>query len=173
MVVEKLVLGWLRTNCYILINGNDCLIIDPAADAKVIEQKIKGLNLLGLIVTHYHPDHVGAVKELTKKFNVEVYTSRNLDEKEYTISNFVFDVIYTPGHSNDSITLYFKEDKIMFTGDFLFKETIGRTDLPTSSRKEMLKSIEKIKTYDNCVIYPGHGKQTELDYEKKNNQFLY
>lgn len=173
MVVEKLVLGWLRTNCYILINGDDCLIIDPAAKFKLIDEKIEGLNLAGIIVTHNHPDHIGAVNDLVKKYKTKVFNFKNLEESTNKIGNFEFEVIYTPGHTNDSITIYFKEEKLMFTGDFLFKETIGRTDLPTSNHHDMLNSIKKIKNYDNCVIYPGHGSQTELDYEKENNQFLY
>ena len=173
MVVDKLVLGWLRTNCYILINGKDCILIDPAEDYKTIVEKIDGLNLLGIIVTHNHPDHIGAVKDLLKIVPTKLLHFNNLEEKKYSIGSFNFEVIFTPGHTDDSITIYFEIEKVMFTGDFLFKETIGRTDLATSNHSDMLKSIKKIKTYDNCVIYPGHGSKTELDYEKENNQFLY
>ena len=61
----------------------------------------------------------------------------------------------------------------MFTGDFLFKQTVGRTDLPTGSQKEMENSLKKIKDYpDDIIIYPGHGQKTNLKYEKKNNYFL-
>ena len=73
----------------------------------------------------------------------------------------------------DSITFYFRNDKIMFTGDFLFKETIGRFDLVGSDYNKMLDSIFKIKKYDDdIVIYPGHGNSSILGYEKKNNPYF-
>ena len=61
----------------------------------------------------------------------------------------------------------------MFTGDFIFRDTVGRVDLPTGSEKEMNKSIEKIKKYDDDIdIYPGHGDITTLSYEKKSNVYF-
>ena len=73
----------------------------------------------------------------------------------------------------DSITYYFYEDKVMFTGDFLFKGTIGRYDFPESNVEEMIKSIKKIKQYNsNITIYPGHGEKTTLENELKNNPYL-
>ena len=61
----------------------------------------------------------------------------------------------------------------MFTGDFLFKETVGRTDLEYGNLNEMKESIKKIKKYDNdIVIYPGHGEKTTLGYEKENNEYF-
>ena len=82
-------------------------------------------------------------------------------------------MIYTGGHRNDLVTYYFYEDDIMFTGDFLFKECIGRMDLEYASYLEMMKSIEKIKKYnDDIIIYPGHGEESTLGYEKENNSYL-
>ena len=71
------------------------------------------------------------------------------------------------------MSFYFKEENIMFVGDFIFKETIGRTDLETGNMEEMLKSIEMIKEYDDSIIlYPGHGPLTTLGYEKLNNIYF-
>ena len=95
-----------------------------------------------------------------------------LKEKNYKIENFSFDVIYTFGHTSDSVTYYFKEEKIMFTGDFIFKNSIGRTDLGGNSN-DMKNSINKIKKYsDNIKIYPGHGDTTSLIDEKANNVYF-
>ena len=63
------------------------------------------------------------------------------------MGDFSFQVIYTPGHSKDSISFYFKEEKLMFVGDFVFKESIGRCDLPGGSEEEMQESLSKIKGY--------------------------
>ena len=70
-------------------------------------------------------------------------------------------------------SFYFKDEEVMFTGDFLFKDTIGRYDFPESNAEEMFKSINKIKKYsDYITIYPGHGEFTNLGYEKENNPYF-
>ena len=95
------------------------------------------------------------------------------DLKEVEVGAFKFTPIMTPGHSSDSVTFYFKEDKIMFVGDFIFKDTVGRCDLPTGSSSEMDKSIEKIKAYDDDItLYPGHGDETTLGREKEYNLYF-
>lgn len=172
MIIDFLKVGYLHTNCYFLIKNNNLLLIDPGDDFNKISDKIDRYNLIGIIITHHHYDHVGALNELLKKYNVKVYDINNLDEGINKINDFEFEVIYTKGHTNDSITLYFKDHNAMFTGDFLFKDTIGRTDLPTGNYNEMIDSIEKIKKYSNTAIYPGHGEFTTLEYEKINNNFF-
>ena len=79
----------------------------------------------------------------------------------------------TPGHSSDSVTFYFEEEKAMFVGDFVFRDTVGRCDLPTGSSEEMDKSIARIKTYaDDITLYPGHGDETTLGREKQYNLYF-
>ena len=96
--------------------------------------------VIGILVTHSHFDHIGALFQLNKKHNVNIFSFKNLVEKEYIIEDFKFKVIFTPGHSSDSITFYFEEDNAMFVGDFIFKENIGRCDLPTGNLNAMYKS---------------------------------
>jgi len=173
MKVEKIEVGYLATNCYILIKNNNCLIIDPGDEALKIISKIGNLNVLGIIITHYHFDHVGALDEIKNKYQVNVYDINNLEEKEYRINDFVFDVIYTKGHHDTCITIYFKEDKVMFVGDFIFKGSIGRTDLESGNMVEMINSLNKIKKYPKDItIYPGHGDKTNLEYEILNNIYF-
>ena len=87
-------------------------------------------------------------------------------------SDFKFDVIYNPGHTSDSISFYFKEDNIMFVGDFIFKDTVGRCDLG-GSIVDMKHSINKLKEYhEDIIIYSGHGDKTTLNYEKENNPYF-
>jgi len=170
--IKKIVTGSLEENCYVLVNNGDCLVIDPGDDFYKIKEEIKDLNLLAVLITHHHFDHVGALDELLEYKNVKIY-DYNLEEKEYEINNFNFNIIKTSGHTSDSITFYFKEENIMFTGDFIFKGTIGRTDLPTGDMKEMENSIDKIKKYDkNITLYPGHGDNTTLEDEINNNCFF-
>ena len=171
MNIEVLKLGPLETNCYVLRKNQKVLIIDPADEVLKIKNSIGNDELLGIIVTHSHFDHIGALNELLECYDTNVYDKNNLKEKEYNIGGFQFEVIYTPGHTDDSITIYFKQEKIMFVGDFVFKDSIGRTDLG-GNIIEMKESIEKIKEYHDILIYPGHGDSTNIDYEKENNYYF-
>lgn len=170
MIVKTIKVGYLQTNCYILIKGNNALIIDPGDDYDIIINELGNYNLKGILITHNHFDHVGALKYFK---NTNIYNYNNLEEKEYEIDNFKFDVIYTKGHTSDSITFYFKDDNTMFVGDFIFKYSIGRTDLETGNIKEMNQSIRNIKTYPKeTIIYPGHGNKTLLKDEIMNNPYF-
>lgn len=174
MQVKRVVTGELEENCYILINDDKCLVIDPGDDYFKIKKELGSLNVEGVLITHEHFDHIGALDELLKDYDVVVYSKDNLKEGITNISDFIFEVIYTPGHTIDSVTYYFKKDKMMFTGDFLFKNNIGRCDLPTGDFDMMKKSLSKIKKYKtDTVIYPGHGEDSTLDYEFNNNYYLF
>lgn len=171
MIVETLVLGELDTNCYLLRKDNKVIVIDPADEVDKIINKIGNDKLVGIIIPHNHFDHVGALKKLKKHFNAKVYDKNNLNEKEYDIEDFNFKIIYTPGHTDDSISVYFEKEKIMFVGDFIFKNSIGRTDLG-GNMKDMINSISMIKKYNDVTIYPGHGEITDIESEKYNNYYF-
>lgn len=172
MNIKTIKVGFLKENCYILEKNNYCLIVDPGDEYNIIKKNIK-LNPIGVLITHRHFDHIGALDELLNDFNISVYDYKNVEEKEYNIGPFKFEVIYTPGHSKDSICFKFKDENILISGDFIFKDNIGRCDLPGGSIASMNKSIEKIKKYSNFIIYPGHGDFTSLDYEKQNNFYFF
>ena len=186
MNVKKIVVGLYQENCYFLTKGNDLIIVDPGDEYKKLYNIIRNnnLNLKAILITHAHPDHIGALKELIEEYGVDVYYNNvnneieyskliNVEEKKYNIDNFKFEPIFTPGHRNDLVTYYFYEDNIMFTGDFIFKESVGRVDLEYADKKEMKNSLEKIKKYnDNILLFPGHGEETTLGYEKENNIFF-
>jgi len=158
--IEKLVIGYLKTNCYILKKGNKSIIIDPAGDFESIEEATKNTEVVGCFVTHHHFDHTGALDKVLRKYKIT--------ENPKEISGFVYELISTPGHMINSVTIYFPESKAMFSGDFLFYRTIGRVDLPNSNSKDMLESLRKIESYpDDIVVYPGHGRSTILGEEKE------
>lgn len=172
MNIKRVTVGLLNENCYIIEKDNECLIIDPGDEFDKICKNIIS-KVIGVLLTHNHFDHVGALSEIVEKYNAPIYKFDNLNDKELSIGKFNLKVIFTPGHTSDSVTYYFKEEKIMFTGDFLFKENIGRTDLKTGNKLLMKESLEKIKRYDDDIaIYPGHGENSNLGYEKKNNIYL-
>lgn len=186
MKIEKIVVGLINENCYLIIKDDKCIIVDPGDEKEKIISRIEKLklNVIGVLITHAHFDHVGALNDILDRYNVPVYYYNvnneieynkliNVKEEKYIIDDFKFKIIFTPGHRNDSVTYYFYEENIMFTGDFLFKGTMGRTDLEYASINEMKKSIEKIKDYsDDIVIYPGHGDLSNLKFEKEYNMFF-
>ena len=160
MKITTIKVGDLATNCYLLEKNGKVLIIDPGDDFSLIKSKIESKHVVGCLVTHFHFDHIGALEEVLSYYNLEV--------NKVTAPDFVFETIETPGHTFDSKTFYFKNEKVMFTGDFIFKSSIGRTDLGGND-KDMVYSLNLIEKYaDDIAIYPGHGPSTNLGQEKKN-----
>lgn len=173
MQIKIVVTGSIEENCYVLIKDNICVVIDPGEDIDKIKEAIGDAKLEAILITHNHFDHVGALDDLVSLYSVPVYRKDNLKEKEYQIEDFVFNVIFTPGHSSDAVTFYFPSNNVMFTGDFVFRGTVGRCDLPTGDEIEMDKSIDKIKKYPlDTVIYPGHGDYSTLGQESRNNPYF-
>lgn len=171
MVVKTIVVGALQTNCYILENEKDALIIDPGDEPFKIETALDK-KLIGIIITHHHDDHIGALNYFKNKYKVPIYDYYNLNEGFHQIGTFTFVIDYMPGHTNDSIVIYFQDEKIMFVGDFIFYHTIGRTDLEGGSWCDMKNSINKLKQYPDIKLYSGHGKETSLEEERINNIYF-
>lgn len=184
MEIKKTVVGVYQENCYLIKNNNCGLIIDPGDEVDKILDMIGDTKIEGILITHAHFDHIGALEELESKLNVPIYYHNvnkelnyddliDIKEQEYKTNSFNFKVIFVPGHRNDSVIYYFEKENIMFTGDFLFYLSIGRTDLEYADKEEMIKSVKLIKTYpDNIKIFPGHGTETNLEFEKKYNNYL-
>ncbi|MDH7476489.1 MAG: MBL fold metallo-hydrolase [Microgenomates group bacterium] len=200
MQILKYSLGQLQANCYFLINNKDCLIIDPADEASFIIEDLqrRRLNLLAMLATHGHFDHLMAVSEIQKSFDVPLYINKKdrflLDRLEETakyfldyqpivfpilkiknlefknslkIKNFKLKIFQTPGHTPGGVCFYFEKEKIIFTGDTLFKNGIGRYDFSYSSKNDLKKSIEKILSLPKkIIVYPGHGEKTKIEDEK-------
>ena len=166
MNIKTLVLGPLSTNCYIVTLGTNAIIIDPADDAKKIIKECEKYNVKEILVTHHHFDHIGALEELEKFYN--------LKHNDFDNSTFDYKVIKTPGHTNDSISIYFQEENVLFSGDFIFEGTIGRYDFESSNIDDMKNSLELIKKYPkDTIIYPGHGNKTILKNETINFNYYF
>ena len=173
MEVTKVVTGVLDENCYIVSHNGEALVVDPGDNFLKIKDAIGQNKVLGVLITHSHFDHIGALRNFLTKKSIKVFKKSNVLEQEYTVGDFKFECIYTPGHAKDSVTYYFKDDKMMFVGDFIFKESVGRYDLPGGDKNELEESIKKIKAYpDDTLLYPGHYDETSLGYEKNNNDYL-
>ncbi len=174
MKVEMIVTGTLDENCYVLKKDATCLVVDPGDDYDKIKEVIGEDRVLAVLITHSHFDHIGALRNFLKKKSIKIFKKSNTQDGGITtIGNFSFQTLYTPGHSSDSVTFYFTEEKMMFVGDFIFKDSIGRCDLPTGSVLEMDKSIEKIKKYPgDIMLYTGHREITSLEQETKSNPYF-
>lgn len=162
------------------------------------------LNVEKLLITHAHLDHIMAVEKVAQHFNVEILGSHLADKplfehlpqicQEYglpsvsaflpdhwlnegekvTVGSLSFDILHLPGHSPGHIGFIDRENKIAFTGDVLFKDSIGRTDLFQGDFDTLISSIETklFPLDDDFVIIPGHGSHTTIAREKQHNPFL-
>ncbi len=197
MEIISFKLGDIRTNAYIFIDQNQCFIIDPGFESSAIIEYIRNYKLEPefIYITHGHHDHTGGVKQLKEEYHIPVYaplkdkiwltnTPYNYWPFEIPVDQFVVDgdeiefmgkmfkVIETPGHSEGSTALYYPP--YLFAGDTLFFESVGRTDLPFSNYDDLKKSIinKLYKLPNNTIVYPGHGKETSIGYEKENNPIV-
>jgi glyoxylase-like metal-dependent hydrolase (beta-lactamase superfamily II) len=170
--VEKVITGFLKENCYIVHDGISCLIIDPGDDEDKIIDVINKNKLIvkGILITHYHFDHVGKIDVLKDVYkDAKIIDYKNLGN--VIIDAFKFSVVATYGHTMDSCSFLFDNDKLLFTGDFVFKETIGNYE--EDNVEEMIKSFQIFRYINkSTIIYPGHGESTTVDSELKNNPFL-
>ena len=167
MDIKRVITGYLDENCYLLFKNNTCIVIDPGDEYDKIKKEIGDNKVLAVLITHSHSDHIGALRNFLVKKSIKIFKRSNLEEKEYRVGDFTFRCIYTPGHSKDSVTFFFEDENIMFDGDFIFKESIGRVDLPGGSDIEMKKSYSP-----EIKLMPGHNEETSLGYEFENNPFF-
>lgn len=172
MEINRLIVGPLFTNCYILKSGNETAVIDPGGDPEKIQTMLRQIEgeLKYIILTHYHFDHIFSVNDI-RKGKVKILIHEN--EKKFI--NFPVDgflknddkialgqeelkVISTPGHSKGGICLL--GDNFILTGDTLFADGYGRTDLDGGSEEDMKRSLELLCKIisPGMNVYPGHGE---------------
>ena len=173
MNIEHLVVGPLLTNCYLVISKDELIIIDPGGEADKILKEINKIKAKPkyIINTHFHPDHTSEnlrIKEETgaeilihekEKDFIDFKADRFLKEEDkIKIGDSVFKIIHTPGHTPGGICLL--GENIVFTGDTLFRDGYGRTDLPGGSPEDLKESLRKLSKLlkPNMIVYPGHGE---------------
>jgi hydroxyacylglutathione hydrolase len=191
--------GPLDTNNYLLFNRQSrrgCIIDLSSSSGQLFDfLKKEKIKVDFVLLTHAHFDHIeglrntefpfylhkkdlGLLLDPEKNGSFFFANSIVIERKPYiytdslSFSGSRIDVIHTPGHTPGSVSL--KLDNWLFSGDTLFRQAIGRTDIPLASGEELIKSIkEKILILPNeTIIYPGHGSSTTLGQEKKTNPFL-
>lgn len=199
MNIKTIPVGIYNANCYLLIDQDKCAIIDPGGDPEDIIKIIEDNNLIPqfILLTHGHIDHVGGVETIKDKYNIPFYISKKdedlIKEAKYIFGNFgkyknadkylveedIFELgnlkikaIETPGHSPGGMS--FLVNNVIFTGDTLFRESIGRSDFIGGNHNVLIDSIQsKIIVLDpDIYVLPGHGPQSTIGYEKDNNPFF-
>ncbi len=181
----------------------ECLIIDPGYEADKIEAYVqkKQLHVAGILLTHGHFDHITAADEVRKKFQTKIYASGKEKElmadprmnvsvmmgdsvslkadvwledgQELEMLGETMRCILTPGHTGGGMCFYFPKACMLFSGDTLFQESVGRTDFPTGSSRELIRSVrEKLLVLPEAVrVYPGHGLMTTVRDEQMFNPY--
>lgn len=184
------------SHVYFISRFDTCMLIDPSHSLEAIIEAIGDKVLSGILLTHAHMDHV----DLIGQFDVPIYLHaddahllfedlyngyapkthpykrKNLDLRyvkdgdKIPIADLQIDVLHTPGHTKGGLSFVY-ENKV-FTGDTLFKESVGRHDLYSGNLPELRKSVIRLLSLPSHMkIYPGHDEATTVRYEQKNNPF--
>jgi len=193
LFIKQIMVGPMMNYAYIIGDKStkDAAIIDPGFEADRLIQEVEkeGLNLKSVLLTHTHFDHANDVAAIAKKKDVKIYVHEMetkilgglphieavKDEDSFNIGGIQVKVINTPGHTSGSVC--YQVDQALFTGDTLFIDAIGRTDLEGGDVEAMFKSLAKLRDLpDNLIVYPGHhyghASSATLGEEKKTNPYL-
>jgi len=202
--IHALVVGQLQTNCYAIESQGQALVVDPGDEPERILRFIKDLKVTPtqIIATHTHFDHVLGVDRVLKETKTQFLIHKDdlpmLESMQSRVRQFMglevppppkvdgylkdgeslnlgdetIRVLHTPGHSPGSISL--SSDGYVLTGDALFNQSIGRTDLPGGDLETLIHSIRErlFKLDDETIVYPGHGPETTIGDEKLANPFV-
>jgi hydroxyacylglutathione hydrolase len=177
MLIKQIKVGDMDNFCYIVSSSGECVVIDPGFDAEKIIKEFDDLKVKAILLTHLHYDHDGEAKSLSSKFGVPVLSYGNglRDKDVISVGNVDIKMHHTPGHSPHSV-IYEVEGNLI-TGDTLFVEGCGRTDLPGSDPDKMKKTLEFVKMFPNDYkVYPGHDYGSKpvstIKHEKEFNRCL-
>lgn len=190
--------------------NKECLIIDPGASAKQLAELIRKdeLTPVAVLLTHGHFDHAGGAEDLAKEFDIKIYAheaerdtlgnpQKNVswmvgasesyradvflkDEEVITLAGFDIKVLHTPGHTEGGCCYYVADEDVVFTGDTLFAQSVGRTDFPGGSMSQIVRSVQdKLLSLNEAgnletdiMVYPGHNDPTTIETERMNNPYL-
>ena len=204
MRIIQIIVGPLATNCYLVREEDEpgALLIDPGAEPDTILEAVaaEGTPVLGVVCTHGHPDHTGALRKVVAALEVPVYfhaadaallrrtwpefmlreaplapeaqLREVRDGDTLRVGKADLRVLHTPGHTPGGICLAGEE--LAFTGDTLFAGSVGRTDLPGGDQPALEASLKRLvlELSPITLIYPGHGAATHLAQELQSNPWL-
>lgn len=203
MKIKRFVLGELQTNCYIIESEKTFIVIDPGFEDHQLSSYLSSLKKEAkyMVLTHNHYDHISGVpkvKELCpdivtvmhredaknlsnplltgesifskkiKKISIDIFAEH---QQTLAFNGEIIKLYHTPGHTAGSMSI--ELGNILFTGDVLFKGSVGRTDLPTGNLKNLCSSLDLYYSFEqNYDVYPGHGEYTTLEDEKQTREYF-
>ena len=203
MIIRTFILPPIENNNYLIIDEDSkvAALVDCSSFDERILEELNNYNaeLKYVLLTHGHFDHIGGLNDLPNGVQVLMHQSDmewvnevntylpmigmpNIDIPKIDkfindgdvikIGGFDIKVIHTPGHTQGGVCFYVNEN--LFSGDTLFKESVGRCDLPGGNFEQIVKSInEKLFTLpEETIVYPGHGKSTTIGWEKVHNSYF-
>lgn len=188
------------TNTYIVTDEEtgETAVVDPSLPEESLIEKLNGKNVKYVLLTHGHFDHIGGVNLVKEKTGAKVVIHKEDEEmlcdpnknygtditpvyadvlvedgSELPFGNTRITVLHTPGHTKGGVCYIFNDDRIMFSGDTLFRLTAGRTDLYGGDARIELMSLAKIaELKGDYKVYPGHDSSTTLDFERQYNRYM-
>ena len=193
MKVKRIESEFLCSNTFIVTEGEQCLIVDAGVKPEVVKKATKNRNVVGVILTHGHFDHVFYAEEYKKLFDCPIYISKQgkitaMDkdlsygddfrikqeglfnvfdvDKIFKCGDFQIQVIKTPGHCTGCVCYLI--DGHLFAGDTLFKTGIGRCDLLNSNKEDMLESLKKLQGLKFKTLHSGHGEDSSFEEQQRN-----
>lgn len=200
MTIETTQVGSFEVNCSVLAVDGKAWIIDPGADPERILSIVRaaGCVLGGVLLTHAHFDHIGAIPALERASpGLPVFVhERDAPVMTHAFNQFppeypaiprpaslvtgewpgFIEAIETPGHTPGGVCFKVRADdgtNVLFSGDTLFAGSVGRTDFPGGSRRVLMESLRKLVALpDETLVIPGHGPRTTIGREKKSNPYL-
>lgn len=184
-------------------DSEHCFVVDPGDSGDKIANYIRDQKMIldHILLTHGHFDHIQGVRDLKNairceicaldiekellsdaRMNVSAMTGRPeelgadiwlRDGQQFESAGIAMKVIHTPGHTKGSCCYFLEEQKVLFSGDTLFMESVGRADLPTGNEKDLMQSVrEKVLTLPGeTKVFSGHGPATSIEYEQANNPY--
>ncbi|UOO38069.1 MBL fold metallo-hydrolase [Oscillospiraceae bacterium CM] len=196
MLIKTLTVGQIETNCYIVTDEPTlkCAVIDPGDESTIILDYLESnrLQVSAILLTHGHFDHQLAAEAIAEETGAPIWVCRRDALPEggdifkltvsdnvlfygegdtVTVGGLVFSVMETPGHSPGSVTL--RCENALFTGDTLFRDSCGRTDLGEGDVKVLMRSLYRLYALEgDYEVYPGHMDATTLVRERAFNTYM-
>ena len=194
MKLFTMALGNYQTNCCIAWaeNSDECIVVDPGFEPERVlaQAEALGKKIAAILLTHGHFDHVGGVRLIAAETGCKVYIcAEDLSMPQQMTAGALYytntyaegdvvqeaglsvRVLHTPGHTPGSVCLIV--ENTMFSGDTLFRDSCGRTDLPGGSWTQIYQSLKRLaKLEGDYVVYPGHGPATTLAEERMYNPYM-